>query len=191
MRIIKFLSVATVAFLSLSSCETHKVVVNREVESQRDGKMLLGQQTLEQFQKEPYSQWYNTEYSQYQIDEVSVSELKKEKLSSHQITVFLGTWCDDSHREFPRLMKILDAAKYPTNKLTIIGVNRKKESPNGEEGLYNIQKVPTIIVKKYGKELGRIIEYPQSGYLEKDLLEILKKNDTSVGDLLKKKKGEK
>ena len=97
----------------------------------------------------------------------------------------MGTWCEDSHREVPRLFKILEAANYPENRVTMIAVNRKKEAPSGEEGPFNIQKVPTIIVQKYGKEIGRIIESPQSGYLEKDLVEILKKDDSSFKDLLK------
>ena len=92
----------------------------------------------------------------------------------------MGTWCEDSHRDFPRLMKILEAANYPENKLNIIAVNRKKESPTGDESLYNIQKVPTIILKRYGKEVGRIIEMPTTGYIERDLVQILKKNDSSV-----------
>ena len=171
--------------LFLQSCETRKVVVNREVETTSDGKMLLGTQTLDQFYKEPYSAWYNQEYENYQIDQESVAQLKKQKLNSYNILVFLGTWCGDSHREFPRLIRILDELKYPKNKLTIVAVNRKKESPNGEEGQYNIQRVPTIIVKKYGKEIGRIIESPKTGWLEKDLLDILKKDDSSVKDLLK------
>ena len=62
----------------------------------------------------------------------------------------------------------------------IVAVNRKKESPTGEEVKYNIQKVPTIIVERYGKEIGRIIEMPASGYIERDLVEILKKNNHSV-----------
>lgn len=171
---------------SIQSCDSQKVIVNRQVESSRDGQMLLGTQTKDQFLKEPFSEWYNKEHDEYQLDEESVKELKKEKLNSYKITVFVGTWCPDSHREFPRLMKILDAVKYPENKLTIIAVNRKKQSPNGEEGLYNIQKVPTIIVEKYGKEKGRIIEYPETGFLEKDLVNILKKDDSSLKDLFKK-----
>ncbi|WP_283250772.1 hypothetical protein [Chryseobacterium capnotolerans] len=35
-------------------------------------------------------------------------------------------------------------------------------------------------MKQYGKELGRIVEMPTSGYIERDLAEILKKNDSSV-----------
>ncbi|WP_346985382.1 hypothetical protein [Chryseobacterium sp. POE27] len=56
----------------------------------------------------------------------------------------------------------------------------KKESPTGDEARYNIQKVPTIILERYGKEIGRIIEMPTTGYIERDLVQILKKDDTSV-----------
>ena len=97
----------------------------------------------------------------------------------------MGTWCEDSHREVPRFFKILEAVGHPESKLTMIAVNRKKEAPNGEEGPLNIQRVPTIIVQKYGKEIGRIIESPSTGYLERDLLEILKKDNSSLKDLIK------
>jgi thiol-disulfide isomerase/thioredoxin len=173
-------------FLVFQSCNSRKVIVNREVDSKNDGKMLLGTQTLDQFQKEPYDSWYKPEYDGYAFDADAIAELKKQKINTYSITVFLGTWCPDSHREFPRFIKILEDLKYPMNKLTIIAVNRKKEAPNGEEGKYNIQKVPTFIISKYGKEVGRIIESPKSGWLERDLLEILKKDDTSLKGLFKK-----
>ncbi len=173
-----------VAFSSLfwaaQQLSAQKVVVNREVETQKDGKMLLGNQLKEQFLKAPYSDWYVKEHDEYVLDQKAVSELKKEKIGSYDIIVFMGTWCEDSHRDFPRLMKILEAVNYPENKLSIIAVNRKKESPTGDESLYNLQKVPTIILKRYGKEVGRIVEMPTSGYIERDLAEILKKNDSSV-----------
>ncbi|MEY8760112.1 thioredoxin family protein [Chryseobacterium tongliaoense] len=166
--------------LAAQQYSAQKVVVNREVETQNDGKMLLGNQLKDQFLKAPYADWYVKEHDEYTIDEKAVAELKKLKLASYNIIVFMGTWCEDSHRDFPRLMKILEEVKYPDNKLTIIAVNRKKESPTGDEGRYNIQKVPTIIVEKYGEELGRIIEMPKTGYIERDLVEILKKDDSSV-----------
>ena len=147
--------------------------------------MLLGIQTKDQLLKSPYSDWYLKEHDEYTIDKKNVEELKKEKLSSYKMIVVLGTWCDDSHREVPRLMKILESINFPEQKLTIIAVNRKKEAPGGEEGIYNIQRVPTIIVQKYGKEIDRIIEYPASGYLERDLLEIVRKDNTSIKDLIK------
>lgn len=184
----KFITLAALSagfLLSTQSCETQKVIINREVESTSDGKMLLGQQSADQFSKAPYSEWYAPEYSTYTVDQASVDALKKEKFNTYTITAVVGTWCEDSHREFPRLIKILETLNYPMDKMTVIAVNRKKESPSGEEGRLNIQKVPTIIISKYGKEVGRIIEFPKTGWLEKDMLEIVRTHDTSIKDLLK------
>jgi thiol-disulfide isomerase/thioredoxin len=167
-------------FLAAQQLSAQKVVMNREVDTQKDGKMLLGNQLKEQFLKAPYADWYVKEHDEYVLDQKAVSELKKEKIGTYDMIVFMGTWCEDSHRDFPRLMKILEAVNYPENKLSIIAVNRKKESPTGDESLYNLQKVPTIILKRYGKEVGRIIEMPTTGYIERDLVQILKKNDSSV-----------
>lgn len=175
-------NVAVISCLAFTAQQfsAQKVVVNREVETTNDGKMLLGNQLKEQFLKAPYADWYVKEHDEYAMDQKAINDLKKDKINSYNITVFMGTWCEDSHRDFPRLMKILEEVKYPENKLTIIAVNRKKESPTGDEGRYNIQKVPTIIVEKYGKEIGRIIEMPTTGYIERDLVNILKKDDQSV-----------
>lgn len=167
-------------FLAAQQLSAQKVVVNREVTTEKDGKMLLGHQLKEQFLKTPYADWYLKEHDEYALDQKAISELKKERLGSYDVIVFMGTWCEDSHRDFPRLTRILEEVGYPENKMTIIAVNRKKESPSGDESLYNIQKVPTIILKRYGKEVGRIVEMPTSGYIERDLAEILKKNDSSV-----------
>ena len=160
--------------MALNSC-AQKVIINREIDTPEYGKMLLGNQSLNQFQKDPYKAWYDENYTIYPIDKTALESLKKEKINSYNIIVFLGTWCGDSHKNFPRLMKILDETKFPKSKLHIIGVNRKKQSPNGEEAKYNIVKVPTIILEKYGKEIGRITEVPETGYIEKDLLNIIKK----------------
>jgi thiol-disulfide isomerase/thioredoxin len=175
-------NVAVISCLTFTAQQfnAQKVVVNREVETTYDGKMLLGHQLKEQFLKAPYADWYVKEHDEYVMDQKAISQLKKDKINSYNLIVFMGTWCEDSHRDFPRLMRILDEVKYPDSKITIIAVNRKKESPTGDEARYNIQKVPTIIVEKYGKEIGRIVEMPTTGYIERDLVEILKKDDKSV-----------
>ena len=184
-KITKIFFAISAIFLTLQSCETQKLVINREVETADNSKMLLGYQTKSQLLKEPYSEWYAKEHDEYSVDQNAIAELKKAKFKTYSITLVMGTWCEDSHREVPRFFKILEAADHPEGKLKIIAVNRKKEAPSGEEGVFNIQKVPTIIVQKYGKEIGRIIESPKSGYLERDLVEILKKDDTSFKDVLK------
>ena len=179
-KIITNIFTLSVLTLTMQQFNAQKVVVNREVETTNDGKMLLGNQLKEQFLKEPYSEWYTKEFNEYALDQKVVGELRKKNITSYNLIVFIGTWCEDSHRDFPRLMKILEEVKYPDSRLTIIAVNRKKESPTGDEVKYNVSKVPTIIVEKYGKEIGRIIEMPTTGYVERDLVEILKKDDGSV-----------
>ncbi|WP_139423873.1 TlpA family protein disulfide reductase [Chryseobacterium mulctrae] len=179
-KIITNIFTLSVLTLSMQQFNAQKVVVNREVETTNDGKMLLGNQLKEQFLKDPYSEWYTKEFNEYALDQKAVGELRKKNITSYNLIVFIGTWCEDSHRDFPRLMKILEEVKYPDSRLTIIAVNRKKESPTGDEVKYNVSKVPTIIVEKYGKEIGRIIEMPTTGYVERDLVEILKKDDGSV-----------
>jgi thiol-disulfide isomerase/thioredoxin len=179
-KLITNIFIASALLLAAQQINAQKVVVNREVETTEDGKMLLGHQLKDQFTKEPYAQWYVKEHHEYALDQNAIKELRKGKITSYDIIVFMGTWCEDSHRDFPRLMRILEELKFPDARLTIIAVNRKKESPTGDESIHNIQKVPTIIVQKYSKEIGRIIEMPTTGYIERDLVEILKKDDDSV-----------
>ncbi len=70
-------------------------------------------------------------------------------------------------------MKILDAAGFPENRLKILSLTKSKESPGGEEMQFAIKKVPTIILYKYGKEIGRIVETPTNGSIERDLYDII------------------
>jgi thiol-disulfide isomerase/thioredoxin len=132
-----------IALTTVNSC-AERVIVNREVESKNDGKMLLGTQTLDQFRKEPFKTWFDEEYNRYQIDQTGLAELK-EKLNSYSLVVFVGSWCEDSHREFPRLIKILDALKYNTGKMQIIAVNRKKNRHQEKKDLYNISEFQLLL----------------------------------------------
>lgn len=184
MKKIFFTISLSVAFLGgLISCSAQKIVPGTEIETEKDGKILLGNHQVLRFAILPYSNWFSPEYSSYKTDAKSIEELKKSNFNAYQLTVFVGTWCEDSHREFPRLMKILDEIGYPSENLNIIALDRNKKSPNKEEINQNIERVPTIIVsKKFDnkgniikdlKELGRIVEFPESGWLERDLLKII------------------
>jgi len=132
---------------------------------------LIGICDREAFSDSNFAWWFNSNYDQYQVDSADIIELKK-KINNYDINIVMGTWCSDSRREVPRFYKILDAIDYPTDKLTLINVDRKMKSITNEVDELNIEYVPTIIVYRNEKEIGRIIETPEVT-LEKDLFLII------------------
>ncbi len=86
--------------------------------------------------------------------------------------VFFGQWCSDSRRDVPRFLKIVDLAGTSLGRVTLYALDRKKKSPEGLEGQYRIERVPTFVFLKQGKEIGRIVEMPRTT-LEGDMLGIL------------------
>jgi len=93
---------------------------------------------------------------------------------SHQgveVVVVLGTWCSDSRREVPRFLRIADLAGIPGDRVSLIGVDRAKKGGDVPVDGYAIERVPTFIFMKDGKEIGRIVETPATT-LEGDMLTI-------------------
>jgi tetratricopeptide (TPR) repeat protein len=143
--------------------------VNQRVTAADGRQDLLGTLTEVGLRSAPFNEWYDAGVASYQPDEQILHQLN---LSDYEITVFMGTWCGDSRREVPRLMRTLRELNYPSSQLAIIGVNRTREqfkqSPGGEEAGRNIHRVPTIIVQRDGVEIGRIVESPVAS-IEADL----------------------
>jgi len=158
-----------ILFLFLASCND---VTNKIVVDEKTGKlMLIGKTELGVFEQTEFKDWYNTEYFAYEPDDFILEQIKL-NFDSLKIKIFMGTWCGDSRREVPRFIKIIDQLEFNKKHLTIINVDRKKESPNKEEKDKNIEYIPTFIIYKNDTELGRIIEFPIVT-LESDLLNIL------------------
>lgn len=90
-----------------------------------------------------------------------------------EVTVFLGTWCGDSLREVPRFWKAIDLAGTDVPfSIHYIGVDRQKKEPSAPVTNNDIRYVPTFIVYREGREVGRIVEESPHG-IEKDLLALL------------------
>ncbi|MBF29664.1 MAG: thiol reductase thioredoxin [Aequorivita sp.] len=150
--------------------ENNKEKINDTVPYE-DTVMLLGKANRKGFQMDAFKSWFNTGYENYKVDSETLEKLKP-LLKDATITVFMGTWCEDSQRETPHFYKILDEANFDESKLTLITVSDEKTTPQGFEDGKNITNVPTLIFYKNGKELSRIVEYPIES-LEKDMLAIL------------------
>lgn len=102
-------------------------------------------------------------------------QLLQKDLKNYQLTIFLGTWCEDSHYLIPQLYKVLQVTGYPIEAITLYAVDRSKKAKNHEEETFAITNVPTIIVMQNGKETGRITETVKKS-IEQDLSDIIHKN---------------
>ena len=150
-------------------------LVNQELVNHEGETILVGKTTREAFDKEPYREWFQPGYADYEVDKGTLDGIKKQ-LQDVDLLVFMGSWCEDSQFYIPQFFKILGYLGYDLDNLTLVNVDnhpdRYKQSPQHEEKGLNIESVPTIILRRNGVELGRIIEFPEES-LEKDLARIL------------------
>lgn len=137
--------------------------------------MLVGEFDPEKLREEPYAKWFNPTYENY-TPEPEAMETIKDNISDYEIMVFMGTWCHDSKRETPKLMKILDEADYDMDNFKIIGVDYRKSTPDNLQDTYNIIRVPTIIFTKDGKEVNRFVEHSKVSLVQ-DIANIVSGKD--------------
>lgn len=145
-----------------------------QTQQQRPG-IILGEFQPAELKQAPYNTWFNPIYEYTSLDSKRVAYLGK-MLKSQKIEIlgFIGTWCGDTKRELPGLLKILEQAKFDEKKLTLTGVNYSYQAPDGSNKKWNIRSVPTFILLKDGKEIGRFVESPRQSLLE-DFIKILEK----------------
>jgi hypothetical protein len=90
-----------------------------------------------------------------------------------EVVVYLGVWCPDSQREVPRLWKAFEQAGGPLPfSVTYVGVDHGKRDPGGTAQAVGLRYVPTVIVRKGGREVGRVVESAPGG-IERALADLL------------------
>jgi hypothetical protein len=135
----------------------------------QDGEELLwGQVSAPQLFFD-YPEW-KIEYDNYQVDTIALHGLKPDRELA--VEIFFATWCADSQREVPRFLKVTALLHFfKDDSIRMYAVNRKKQLTDNLCSLRNISRVATFIFYRSGREIGRIIEYPQDT-MEKDLKSI-------------------
>lgn len=137
---------------------------------------LLGICAAKDLEREPYAAWYKPNYENYIPNADIITQVKKLGPEKFTLKIVFGSWCGDSKREVPKMMKVLHAVGLPEKNIQLIGVYDSlevyKQAPKREERGLHIYRVPTFIVYRKDKEVGRIVEYPVES-LERDLLKIV------------------
>lgn len=149
---------------------------DKKVDTEQRFELMLGEFTLEELKDTSNKSWYERGYQRYKPKPKLVKDIAAlEDLDDMTFSIYLGTWCPDSHREFPYLIKIFDQANISHDKLKLVGVTQRKQIPGlskEERKELNIINVPTIIVYKNGEEMNRFVEYPVES-LEEDMYKIM------------------
>jgi hypothetical protein len=133
--------------------------------------MIVGKCTPEVFNDTAYSWWWQSGYEMYQPNALTLDSLR-DVFGIQNITIVMGTWCSDSRMQVPRFYKMLDALGCNAEQINLVCVDRKKMGLKNETENLDIKLVPTFIIYRGEKEIGRIIESPVVS-LESDLLKIL------------------
>ena len=90
-----------------------------------------------------------------------------------ELTVYLGTWCEDSQREIARFWRALDetGGMVPFT-IEYVAVDRDKLEPANLLCDADLEYVPTFVVTRDGREVGRVVEESPEG-IEIHLLALL------------------
>lgn len=132
------------------------------------GAAFIGPMTPETLLSD-YSE-FTSHYRDYEPSPADIERLAAVDRPTTLLVMF-GTWCHDSAREVPRLLKLLAAADNPQLTLKLLAVPVSKQLlPQTRE--FNLRYTPTIVVLRDGVEVGRITERPRQS-LAGDLRQIL------------------
>lgn len=77
-----------------------------------------------------------------------------------KVKILFGTWCHDSEREVPRMLKLLAASGVKEDNISLISLDVRKEEPEGRAKAMDVRFTPTFVFFHEGTEFGRIIERP-------------------------------
>jgi thiol-disulfide isomerase/thioredoxin len=109
---------------------------------------------------------FNKNYQAFSVSAQDV-EIIAQWPENLKVEVFFGTWCHDSEREVPKLLKLFKANKHITPKL--VALDYQKQDPEQSAEKHRVKYTPTIIIYKDAskkEELGRIIERPKTSLVE-------------------------
>lgn len=171
------------AFAVLNACKTQIPTVPAMVQvpviktysvsyDQHQQKVLKGLLSRADIELDTSFAWFKKNMQFGSADPGAVKTFR-ENADSFEVVIFAGTWCEDSQNLLPQFYRLIDKSGFPDSAITLVGVDRNKETLYNLDEVFNIKNVPTFIIMKNGKELGRMIEYGKYGTADKELAEIV------------------
>lgn len=141
-------------------------------------KVLKGFITKKELTTDTAFAWYAENQKSFSPNADVVKQYAANKDSLNFI-IFGGTWCGDTKHLLPNFLATTDAAGVADDHITLVGVDRNKKTLYNLSEAFGITNVPTFIVMKNGKEIGRVVEYGKIGSPEKELSQMIKDASTT------------
>ena len=120
-----------------------------------------------------FTSWYSGNQTNYKID-TSITNAMANAKDKVQYVVFGGTWCEDTQFILPKFFKLQEQSGLSESNISLYAVDRNKKTLGNIADAFKIINVPTIIVMKDGKEVGRVVEYGKTGKWDTELAQLLK-----------------
>jgi thiol-disulfide isomerase/thioredoxin len=154
----------------MSDCASSDYEVSNDAKTA--SKVLKGLLACTDIENDTSFKWFKENMKLGQADVAAVSTFGKNG-SKFQMVVFASTWCDDSQNLLPVFYRLVEKSGYPDSSITLIGVDRPKTTLYNLHNAFHITDIPTFIVMKDGKEIGRVVKYGKYGQIDKELGEIV------------------
>jgi thiol-disulfide isomerase/thioredoxin len=168
-----------ILFVALAICLTKSIAAQSPYVSAPDPNhpeqhLLNGIITKYALANDSTYKWYRSSQSSYNPSPENKLALEQAKNNNVKFVVFGGTWCEDTQFVLPKFFKWQEQVGFPDAGVSLFAVDRNKKTIGGITDAFKITNVPTIIVMKDGKEVGRVVEYGKTGQWDKELAEMLK-----------------
>ncbi|RYF82911.1 MAG: thioredoxin [Chitinophagaceae bacterium] len=164
-----------VFFLAIILLSAQYIFAQPSAEISRDAygnKVVKGFLTKQELVSDTAFSWFPQAQKSFTPNADVVKQYTANK-DSINLIVFGGTWCGDTKHLLPNFLATTDAAGFPENRITLIGVDHEKKTLYNLSEAFGVTNVPTFIVMKNGKEIGRVVEYGKIGSPEKELAQII------------------
>ncbi|MCB0834645.1 MAG: thioredoxin family protein [Bacteroidetes bacterium] len=157
-----WIALVSVLVVGCTAERSHLRVINGE-------KLLSGPIGKEELFRE-FPQ-FKENYDNY-MPRISPNQSLRETIDSCKILIFLGTWCSDTKRHLPVILKVIDFLAGHNVIYELHALDRSKRDSDGLTTKYRVERIPTVIFIKHGSEVGRFVERPKNS-VEDDLYGIL------------------
>lgn len=137
----------------------------------RTDSTVTGRVEKSMFLTDPGHAGFRARYDTVRVDE-NLTGMIHSLSDGVDVIVFYGPWCGDSRVQVPLFLRIAEKSGIPDGRIRYYALDRSKSSPDGLEKRYAIERVPTFIFLRDGKEIGRVVESPRTT-LEGDIVAIL------------------